>query len=102
MILLFSAIVHLKSTVTVNSNFMQLFLRERTKKVYTMYSRKPAEEVWQNLRDLGVNYAILEDSWCVRRSRSVLLPTCTGIPYNEYSHCIGCLEYIVKRIVAAF
>ncbi|KAL4222659.1 hypothetical protein ACF0H5_018701 [Mactra antiquata] len=44
-------------------------LRERTKKVYTMYSRKPLSEVKKNLQDLGVDYAILEDSWCVRRSR---------------------------------
>ena len=43
--------------------------RERTKKVYTMYSRKPAKEVWQNLRDLKADYAILEESWCIRRSR---------------------------------
>ncbi|KAL8620644.1 hypothetical protein ACOMHN_029534 [Nucella lapillus] len=50
-------------------------LRERTKKVYTMYSRKPAEEVKQNLLDLKVQYAILEMSWCVRESR----PGC-GMP----------------------
>jgi len=34
-----------------------------------MYSRKPISEVEQNLRDLGVQYVILEDSWCVRRTR---------------------------------
>ena len=44
-------------------------LRARTKKVYTMYSRKPESEVWENLRDLQVDYVILEESWCVRRSR---------------------------------
>lgn len=44
-------------------------LRERTKKVYTMYSRKPLSEVKKNLQSLHVDYAILEDSWCVRRSR---------------------------------
>ncbi len=43
--------------------------RERTKKVYTMYSRKPEREVWQNLRELRVNFAVLEESWCTRRSR---------------------------------
>jgi hypothetical protein len=43
--------------------------RARTKKVYTMYSRKPAVEVWQHLLDLKVDYVILEDSWCVRRSK---------------------------------
>ncbi|XP_060597502.1 probable C-mannosyltransferase DPY19L1 [Ruditapes philippinarum] len=44
-------------------------LRERTKKVYTMYSRKPLAEVKKNLLALQADYAILEDSWCVRRSR---------------------------------
>ena len=43
--------------------------RERTKKVYTMYSRKPVLEVKQNLLDLGVQYAILENSWCVRQTK---------------------------------
>uniref|UniRef100_W5M3K2 Dpy-19-like 1, like (H. sapiens) n=1 Tax=Lepisosteus oculatus TaxID=7918 RepID=W5M3K2_LEPOC len=44
-------------------------LRQRTKLVYAMYSRKPAEEVRANLVKLGVDYFILEDSWCTRRSR---------------------------------
>ncbi|XP_025095968.1 probable C-mannosyltransferase DPY19L1 isoform X2 [Pomacea canaliculata] len=44
-------------------------LRERTKKVYTMYSRKPASEVKRLLKELGVQYAILENSWCIRKTR---------------------------------
>ncbi|KAJ8290860.1 hypothetical protein GJAV_G00018450, partial [Gymnothorax javanicus] len=44
-------------------------LRERTKLVYAMYSRKPAETVKRNLMRLGVDYFILEESWCTRRSR---------------------------------
>ncbi|CAB1321134.1 unnamed protein product [Coregonus sp. 'balchen'] len=43
--------------------------RERTKLVYTMYSRKPAKEVKRNLMQLQADYFILEDSWCNRRSR---------------------------------
>ncbi|XP_074658691.1 protein C-mannosyl-transferase DPY19L1-like [Tubulanus polymorphus] len=43
-------------------------LRARTKKVYSMYSRKPRREVWQNYRDLQVDYVILENSWCYRSS----------------------------------
>ncbi|XP_026083545.1 probable C-mannosyltransferase DPY19L1 [Carassius auratus] len=44
-------------------------LRERTKMVYAMYSRKPAEVVRRNLIKLQVDYFILEDSWCTRRSK---------------------------------
>lgn len=44
-------------------------LRERTNMVYAMYSRKPAEVVKRNLIKLQVDYFILEDSWCTRRSK---------------------------------
>ncbi|XP_021087732.1 probable C-mannosyltransferase DPY19L1 isoform X2 [Mesocricetus auratus] len=44
-------------------------LRARTKIVYSMYSRKAAEEVKKELMKLKVNYYILEESWCIRRSK---------------------------------
>ncbi|KAM9724348.1 dpy-19-like 1, like [Menidia menidia] len=44
-------------------------LRERTKLVYSMYSRMSGEAVKRNLGQLGVDYFILEDSWCTRRTR---------------------------------
>uniref|UniRef100_A0A8D2JIZ8 C-mannosyltransferase DPY19L1 n=1 Tax=Varanus komodoensis TaxID=61221 RepID=A0A8D2JIZ8_VARKO len=44
-------------------------LRARTKIVYSMYSRKPAKEVKRALLKMGVNYYILEDSWCLRRTK---------------------------------
>ncbi|KAL0984840.1 hypothetical protein UPYG_G00148940 [Umbra pygmaea] len=44
-------------------------LRKRTKLVYAMYSRKPAEVVKRNLMQLEVDYFVLENSWCTRRSR---------------------------------
>nr|XP_033786494.1 probable C-mannosyltransferase DPY19L1 isoform X2 [Geotrypetes seraphini] len=44
-------------------------LRARTKIVYSMYSRKPVKEFKKELLKLGVNYYILEESWCVRRTK---------------------------------
>ncbi|XP_072268333.1 protein C-mannosyl-transferase DPY19L1 isoform X2 [Pyxicephalus adspersus] len=45
-------------------------LRERTKRVYSMYSRKPSKEVKKILMKMGVHYFILEDGWCTRRTRT--------------------------------
>ncbi|CAK6959046.1 dpy-19-like 1%2C like [Scomber scombrus] len=44
-------------------------LRERTQLVYSMYSRMSGETVKRNLMKLGVDFFILEDSWCTRRTR---------------------------------
>lgn len=44
-------------------------LRERTKLVYSMYSRMSADTVKGNLVTLGVDFFVLEDSWCTRRTR---------------------------------
>ncbi|XP_068178897.1 dpy-19-like 1, like isoform X2 [Antennarius striatus] len=44
-------------------------LRERTKLVYSMYSRMPGETVKRKLMALGVDFFVLEDSWCTRRTR---------------------------------
>ncbi|EDL25287.1 dpy-19-like 1 (C. elegans) [Mus musculus] len=44
-------------------------LRARTKIVYSMYSRKAPEDVKKELMKLKVNYYILEESWCIRRSK---------------------------------
>uniref|UniRef100_A0A672HYY6 Dpy-19-like 1, like (H. sapiens) n=1 Tax=Salarias fasciatus TaxID=181472 RepID=A0A672HYY6_SALFA len=44
-------------------------LRSRTKLVYSMYSRMSGETVKRNLMRLGVDFFVLEDSWCTRRTR---------------------------------
>ncbi|XP_056142073.1 dpy-19-like 1, like [Lampris incognitus] len=44
-------------------------LRERTKLVYSMYSRMSGETVKRSMMKLGVDYFVLEDSWCNRRTR---------------------------------
>ncbi|XP_068615314.1 dpy-19-like 1, like [Brachionichthys hirsutus] len=44
-------------------------LRERTKQVYSMYSRMSGDAVRRSLMKLGVDFFVLEDSWCTRRTR---------------------------------
>nr|XP_035956946.1 probable C-mannosyltransferase DPY19L2 isoform X6 [Halichoerus grypus] len=44
-------------------------LRARTKIVYSTYSRKSAKEVREKLLELHVNYYILEEAWCVVRTK---------------------------------
>lgn len=44
-------------------------LRERTKRVYSVFSRRSAENVYETLLAMKVNYVVLEESWCVRKSR---------------------------------
>ncbi|KAM6156441.1 LOW QUALITY PROTEIN: putative C-mannosyltransferase DPY19L2 [Erethizon dorsatum] len=44
-------------------------LRARTKIVYSVYSQKSAKEVRNKLLALHVNYYVLEEAWCIWRTR---------------------------------
>ncbi|XP_019734271.1 dpy-19-like 1, like [Hippocampus comes] len=74
-------------------------LRERTKLVYSMYSRMSAETVKSNLNKLGVDFFVLEDSWCTRRTGDLAkfpqtfsncfffkIPLCTHMSRNSRPH----------------
>ncbi|XP_017357712.1 probable C-mannosyltransferase DPY19L2 isoform X5 [Cebus imitator] len=44
-------------------------LRARTKIVYSTYSRKSTKEVRDKLLELHVNYYVLEEAWCIARTK---------------------------------
>lgn len=43
--------------------------RERTKKVYQIYSRRSPQQVYHTLQQMGVHYIVIEPSWCTRQYR---------------------------------
>ncbi|VDK85751.1 unnamed protein product [Onchocerca ochengi] len=43
-------------------------LRNRTLKVYSLFSRKPLREVYDALKEMGVNYYIFQPNWCDPRA----------------------------------
>ncbi|KAH9489657.1 hypothetical protein Btru_056261 [Bulinus truncatus] len=60
-------------------------LRERTKLVYSIYSRKPLSLVKANLDKLGVQYIIVEDTWCSYRTKTgCSLPEIWDLEDKEY------------------
>nr|CAD7260988.1 unnamed protein product [Timema shepardi] len=44
-------------------------MQERTKKVYSAFSRKTPQEVFNILTELQVEYLVLEEAWCFRGTR---------------------------------
>ena len=61
-----------KRPIVNHPHYEDAGLRARTKNIYSMYSRKPSKEVASLYKELKVDYAVLEDSWCYRRTRWVV------------------------------
>uniref|UniRef100_A0A0R3RKT5 Bm3511 n=1 Tax=Elaeophora elaphi TaxID=1147741 RepID=A0A0R3RKT5_9BILA len=49
-------------------------LRSRTLKVYSLFSRKPLDEVYNTLKEMGINYYIFQPNWCDPRAS---VPECS-------------------------
>ncbi|XP_061574553.1 dpy-19-like 1, like isoform X2 [Cololabis saira] len=90
-------------------------LRERTKLVYSMYSRMSGETVKRNLGKLGVDFFVLEDSWCTRRTRPGCsmpeiwdiedpenvgkVPLCTHMSRNSRPHFITVFSNDIYKVL---
>ena len=54
--------------------------RERTKKVYLMFSRRETSYAWSVYKEMGIQYLIVEEQWCLRRSKWVIvMPIINGM-----------------------
>ncbi|VDO99213.1 unnamed protein product, partial [Soboliphyme baturini] len=59
--------------IVIHPHYEDAELRDRVMKVYSVFSRKPLNEVYRLLKDLKVNYVIFESVWCKKSAR----PGCT-------------------------
>ncbi|XP_066210060.1 probable C-mannosyltransferase DPY19L2 [Saccopteryx leptura] len=82
-------------------------LRARTKIVYSAYSRKSVKEVRDKLSELHVNYYVLEEAWCIVRTK----PGCSMLeiwdvedPSNAANPplCVSLLEDAKPHFTAVF
>lgn len=48
--------------------FYIITYRARTKKIYTMTSRKSKKELYEICKELKVQYIVYEGGWCVRNN----------------------------------
>ncbi|XP_055504325.1 probable C-mannosyltransferase DPY19L3 isoform X2 [Leucoraja erinacea] len=57
-------------TITNHPHYEDKKLRDRTKQIYQIYSKRPPDEVYRILRLYGTNYIVVEDSICYERRHS--------------------------------
>ncbi|KAI8792670.1 C-mannosyltransferase DPY19L1 [Biomphalaria glabrata] len=73
-------------------------LRERTKLVYSIYSRKPLSQVKANLDKLGVQYIIIEDMWCSYKAKTgCSLPEIWDLEDKQYQGSQAACHRIKKN-----
>lgn len=60
-----SEVTHTLYYIIIRARIVIIIIcRNRTKQVYSIFSRKPATEIHSILHGMGVDYVISEDGWC--------------------------------------
>ncbi|XP_031552907.1 probable C-mannosyltransferase DPY19L1 [Actinia tenebrosa] len=58
-----------KRAIVNHPHYEDVGIRERTHKVYQIFSRKPPKVVWNTLNSMGVTHVIVDSQWCLGRPK---------------------------------
>jgi len=73
--------------VVNHPHFEDIGSRARTKSVYTIFSRKPQEQVFQILKNMQVDYVVISQGWCLSVSRDgCAMPQLWDLEDKENAH----------------
>ena len=56
-----------RRAIVNHPHYEDVALRQKTRKVYQMYSRRSPEEYKQTLKELQVHYVVLHSGWCLEK-----------------------------------
>ncbi|XP_065220161.1 C-mannosyltransferase dpy-19 isoform X2 [Planococcus citri] len=75
MTMISAILVAMQRPVVLHPHYEHVKIRNRTKDVYTIFSRKSENEVYEKLSALHVNYVIIDYMWCYSTSKMGCLLT---------------------------
>ena len=62
-----------RRAIVNHPHYEDVSLRQKTRKVYQMYSRRSPEDYKQTLKELQVHYVVLHSGWCLEKPWVLIL-----------------------------